>query len=176
MTIQQVLQRERQVWHKHFVPSLLAGALVALVSVLYESHFADAVLLGSIGASAVILTHATSHHLTTLHTIVLAYIAMMALSWLIVFISDVFMLSLSTETFLTVFLVSIGLYAVDAFHPPAISAATALITSGAPFSMLPLHIFAVLLVAFIGVRFVTYVARQQLSVREFGAEFKRHFV
>ncbi len=172
MNIQKWVQRERQVWHRHFLPSLLAGVLVALIAVLYESQFSNALLLGSIGASAVILTHSKSHHLAKLHTIIVAYIFMTAVSWLIVRVSELFSISLAVEAFLAVFVVSIVLFLLDAFHPPAISAAMSLISLKAPLVALPPQILAVLLGMFILIRLTTYIFSQHLSVSEFIHEFR----
>jgi len=54
-------KKERLLWHKYFVPSLLAGICVGLIAWFFELTISNILLFASVGASAVILTHSTSH-------------------------------------------------------------------------------------------------------------------
>jgi hypothetical protein len=74
------IKREKYLWHKHFIPSFIAGIAVGLLSFLYKATLSNIILFASVGASAVILAHSTSHHLLKLRTTIIAYITAIMVS------------------------------------------------------------------------------------------------
>jgi len=174
MSFKTFLRRERQLWHKHFVPSLIAGVGVAVITLIFEFTVANIVLFASVGASAAILANIRSHHLTKLHTAIVSYVIAILISFLLYFVNLQVRLPLALNLFFAVFLTSILIFLANSFHPPAISA-------GASFflferSLIDLfYLFLAIIILFIIIRFLTYIISQHLPVREFWKEFKREF-
>ena len=172
MEFNKLIKKEKQLWHEHFVPSLIAGLAVALISYGFQKTLSDIVLFASVGASAVILTHSRSHHLTRLRTTIEAYIIAIIVSSLIFFISLFLNLNISVSIFIVIFLVSILMYSINAFHPPAITASLSFILLERPIIDL-FYLFVAILILFILIRLLTYTLSQHLPVKEFLNEFKR---
>ncbi|MBN2567754.1 HPP family protein [Candidatus Woesearchaeota archaeon] len=167
------LKHERRLWHKHFMPSLIAGVIVAALSYAYQATISSIILFASVGASATILTHAKSHHLTRLRTTLGAYLIAIVISLCVYGLNQALPLHISVNIFLLVFLVGIALFLLDVFHPPAITASLSFILLDRPLIDL-LYLFCAILLLFIGIRFLTYVLSQHLPVGEFFQEFCRH--
>ena len=172
MDIQRLVKRERLVWHKHFIPSLIAGVAVALIALLYEMTISNIILFASVGASAVILTNFRSHHLTKLHTTIMAYIIAVVVSYLIFLINTKLPIPLVGNIFIAVFVVSMCLFLFNAFPPPAITASLSFILLERPPNDL-IFLFVAVILLLIAVRFITYVFSQHLSIYAFLKEFKR---
>jgi len=174
MNLDQIIQKERILWHRHFIPSLLAGVLVGLISFIYEATVSNIILFASIGASAVILTNSRSHHLTKLHTTIVAYFVTILISSAVYFFNVFIPLHISINIFLLIFLVGLALFLVNAFHPPAITASLSFILLERPLIDL-LYLFSAVIILFVLLRLLTYIFSQNLSVKNFIREFTRSF-
>lgn len=174
MKIKKWIKEEKIIWHQHFLPSLFAALIVAFISFVYEATISNIILFASVGASAIILTNSHSHHLTRLHTTIIAYIITVILSSLIYILKSFITLHMSMYLFLIIFLVGICLYLFNAFHPPAITASLSFILLERPLIDL-LYLFLAIVFLLISVRFITYVFSQHLSVNDFLTEFKQSF-
>ncbi|MBD3259087.1 hypothetical protein GF371_00485 [Candidatus Woesearchaeota archaeon] len=174
MNIHQWLKKERRLWHKHFVPSLIAGVAVAILTLLFEFNAFNVVLFASVGASAVILANLRSHHLTKLRTAIIAYVIAIIVS------TGVFLLNLlhnfdpAFNLFFVIFGIAILLYLLDSFHPPAITAGASFILLERPVIELGYLLIAII-VLLVLVRFAAYIFSQHLPLREFYEEFVREF-
>jgi hypothetical protein len=166
------ISKERKIWHDHFLPSLLAGLVVAFLSVVYQMTIANIVLFASVGASATILTNDTHHHLTKLRTTIFAYMIAIVISLSIYAVNQQLHMPLAVNLFFLVFLVALGLFLLNAFHPPAITASLSFLLLKSPVVDLT-YLLLEIIVLLIAVRFITYVFRQQLPVQEFLQEFKK---
>ncbi|KYK26765.1 hypothetical protein AYK26_04800 [Euryarchaeota archaeon SM23-78] len=174
MDVKKFLRKERLIWHKHFVPSLIAGIGVAIIALIFEFSVANIVLFASVGASAAILANIKSHHLTKLHTAIVSYVVAILISFLLYFINLQVRLPLALNLFFAVFLTSILIFLANSFHPPAISASASFFLFER--SLLDLfYLFIAILILFIIIRFLTYTISQHLPIKEFWKEFKREF-
>lgn len=167
------LKKEKKIWHKHFIPSLVAGVAVAFISFILEATLGDIILFASVGASAVILSNSRSHHLTNLRTAIIAYILSIIIAIFLYTINIFINLHISIYIFLIVFLVGISMYLLNAVHPPAISAAIAFILFQKPIIDL-LYLIITIFVLLVLIRLITYVLSQHLSIKEFLNEFRKH--
>ena len=175
MQLKKLIVKERLLWHKHFLPSLLTALVVGLLSFIYEYNTSSIVLFASIGASATILTHSRSHHLTKLHTTIKAYILAIIISLLVYLLNSVIPLHNSINIFLLIFLVSLSLFLTNAVHPPAIGAAISFILRKESLAELA-YLFTAVILLLIAVRFLAYLLSQHLSVKEFEKEFKKEYL
>jgi hypothetical protein len=168
------INRRKSMWHKHFLPSLLAAIVVAIISFLYEVTISNIILFASVGASAIILTNSKSHHLTKLHTVVISYVICIVVSMMVYVINIFILLHMSVNIFLLVFLVGILLFLFNVFHPPAITASLSFILLQRPAVDL-VYLFVAIIILLIIVRIATYKLSQHLSLRKFLNEFRRSF-
>ncbi len=174
MSFSTFLRKERILWHKHFVPSLIAGVAIAVIALIFEFTVSNIVLFASAGASAAILANIHSHHLTKLHTIIISYIVAIIVSLLLYFLNLILSLPLALNLFLVVFLIAIIVFLVNSFHPPAISAGVSFFLFERNLLDL-LYLFIAILVLFIIIRFLTYTTSQHLFIKDFWKEFKKEF-
>ena len=170
MDFHNLVLKERKLWHKHFIPALFAGLAAGIVSFFYQATPSNIVLFASVGASAIILTHSKSHHLTKLHTTIKAYIVAILVSIIMFYIKKLVVLHLSFQIFLVIFFVGIAILMLDAFHPPSISVSISFILTNHQISEL-LILFTQILVLLVIVRLVTYLFSQHLPIQEFLGEF-----
>jgi len=174
MDFDKFVKHERRIWHNHFIPSVLAGLLVALISLVFDLTVSNVILYASVGASAVILTNQSSHHLVKLHTTLVAYCVAIVLSLLLYYFNLAYPLHISLNMFLLVTFVGLGLFLFDAFHPPAVTASLSfLLLEGAVLDLL--YLFISVFVLLIMIRLMTYIVSQHLSLGEFVKEFKKSF-
>ncbi|MFH1978723.1 MAG: HPP family protein [Candidatus Aenigmatarchaeota archaeon] len=174
MDFKRFMKKERIIWHKHFLPSFFAAIIVAVLSFAFEITISNIILFASVGASAVILTNSTSHHLTRLHVVIVSYVIAIVVSYLIYFLNITVPIHMSINIFSTIFLVGILLYLSNSFHPPAITASLSfLLLERQAIDLVYLFISVILML--IAVRFVTYTIIQELPLKKFLKEFKRSF-
>jgi len=173
MGFKKFLKKKRRLWHRHFLPSLFAGIIVGLIAFLFEATIANIILLASIGASAIILTNSESHHLTKLMTIIYAYTISIIVSLIIYSVNLYFSFPVYLNIFLVVFIIGLALFLFDVFHPPVITASIAFIQLERPLIEL-FYLFAGIIVLLILIRLITYLLRQELSIKKFFREFKRN--
>ncbi len=162
----ELYRKEREVWHDHFVPGVVAGVVLAVITAFFRLTGSNVALFASIGASAVILTHKYRHKLTVLRTVLLSYILSGLVSVGIAQLPS----PVSVKVFLAIFLVTMLLYSVDVFHPPAVSASLAVILYNRPLIEL-LYVLLVTLAMFVTVRYIIYVYHEHLTPKEFFKEF-----
>lgn len=174
MDFKKFIKREKVLWHRHFIPSVIAGLAVALISFVYQITVSNIVLFASVGASAAILTNTRSHHLTRLRTTILAYIISIIISSFVYLINLFIPLHISINIFLLVFLVGLFLVLLNTFHPPAITASLSFILLERPVVDL-IYLFIAIIVLFVVIRLLTYTLSQHLSVKEFFKEFRKSF-
>ena len=167
------LKKERQIWHKRFTPSLIAGIAVALITLFFKMTASNIVLFSSLGASAAIITQKYVHKLTILRTVIQSYLVSLIVSFFVIFLIGYFKLSFTWSVLIVVTLVTLGVYLLDAFHPPAISAAISFILiDGGVWDTL-LIFFAVILLLVL-VKLLTYIFYyQHLKLKDFHKEFKK---
>ena len=68
MNIFQIFNKEKEVWHERFIPSIVAATGVLIITLIMQMKGFDIVLLTSISASLVILTNKQKHQLTVIGT------------------------------------------------------------------------------------------------------------
>jgi CBS-domain-containing membrane protein len=174
MNLSKFLKKERTLWHKHFIPSILAGLIVAFISLIYEMTVSNILLFASVGASAVILTNRSSHHLTKLFTVISAYFIAIFISIIVYYLNMIFIISMPINLFLLISIVGLCLFLFNSFHPPAITAAVSFILLGRPIVDL-VYLFLAIILLLILIRFIAYVSLQNLPITEFFREFELGF-
>ncbi|MBW2987654.1 HPP family protein [Candidatus Woesearchaeota archaeon] len=174
MQVSKWIKKERRLWHKHFVPSLIAGIAVAILTLLFEFNAFNVVLFASVGASAVILANIHTHHLTKLRTTIIAYVISIIVSIFVFLLNILRPFDLAVNLFLVIFGIAILLYLFDSFHPPAITAGASFILLERPVVDLVYLIMAII-VLLVLVRFFAYVFSQHLPMKQFYKEFAREF-
>lgn len=167
------LTKERAVWHRRFIPSLVAGLAVALVTIFFEMTTSNIILFASLGASAAILTHKYVHRLSILRTVLLSYLVALLLSIAVLFFIRRFSLPAWLSVLLTVTSVTLGIYLFNVFHPPAVGASLSFITfEGSTREML--IVFFSVLVLLVLIKLLTYVFYyENLQLRKFKQEFRK---
>lgn len=145
---------------------------MAIIISFYDATIANVLFLASVGSSAVILSSAQSRHLLELRSALVAYGAVAVLTPLIQVLSRLLLLETAILVGLVVFAVSITMFWLRAFHPPAISAAIAFVFFDAGVTDV-VSLFALVIVVFIGIRFLVYVSSQRNSPRKFWRKFRR---
>ena len=172
MNFDKIIKREKILWHNHFIPSLLAGLLVGLITFLYQATISNILLFSSVGASALILTNSKSHHLTKLRTTIISYFITIIVSLGVYYLNKLVVVPLYFNIFLLVFLIGIVMFLANSFHPPAVAAGIAFIVLDRGVIEL-LYLFFYIIVLLILIRFLVYTLSQHLSVKEFRKEFGR---
>jgi CBS-domain-containing membrane protein len=168
MSLIDYLKKERTIWHKRFIPSLIAGISVAIITFFFEMTASNIVMFASLGASAAILTQKQIHKLTILRTVILSYLIALIISLIVSHIP----VSFPIAALLVVTLTTIGLYLFDIFHPPAISAALAFIMiNGGIWE--DITIFIAVIILLIIVKILTYAFYyENLEMHKFFQELK----
>tara|TARA_Y100000310_G_C20664169_1_gene806521 strand:+ start:207 stop:770 length:564 start_codon:yes stop_codon:yes gene_type:complete len=166
-------KKERAVWHKRFVPSLIAGIAVAIITLFFEMTASNIVMFASLGASAAIITQKYVHKLTILRTVIESYLIALVVSLVVLFLLHQFSFSFSIAVLLAVTLVTLAIYLGDAFHPPAISAALSFILLDGNVWDTLLIFFSVIVLLII-VKLLTYIFYyEHLELNKFHHEFKK---
>ena len=173
MSFQDWVKKERTIWHKRFVPSLVAGIAVALITLFFEMTAPNVVLLASLGASAAILTHRHIHRLIILRTVIFAYLIALVVSLLIEYLGRLFQLPFSLLILLTVTFVTIAIYMFNAFHPPVVAASLSFIMFEGGFWELVM-IFVSVLILLVLIKLLTYTFYyENLKIKRFMYEFRK---
>lgn len=172
MNFKRFLKKERQIWHRHFVPSLVAALAAGLIAYIFEATTSNIILFASLGASAFILSNAEKHRLTKLKITVKAYTIAVILSVLLYYIDKIIPMHMCIKISILVFIVSMGLYLANAVHPPAVSASLSFILLERGLGELFMLLLAIILLLTM-MRAFTYVYSKDLSIRHFLHEFKK---
>ena len=167
------IKKERKIWHKHFTPSIIAALVVALVTAFMKLTVSNVILFSSVAASAFILTHSKSHHLTKLRTTLIAYLIAIIISGILFAINKIINLPTSVNLFIVIFFTGIGMYLANAVHPPAVSASLSFVLLEGYYISGLVSLFFAILVLLILVRLLTYVFSQHLPIKSFFKELKK---
>ena len=162
------LKKERTIWHKRFIPSLIAGIAVAVITFFFEMSASNIVMFASLGASAAILTHKQINRLTILRTTIFSYVIALIVSLIVSYLP----VSFPVAALIVVTITTVGLYLFDVFHPPAISAALAFIMiKGGVWE--DIVIFIAVIILLIIIKVLTYMFYyERLEVRKIFQEFR----
>ncbi len=169
MSLIDYLKKERTIWHRRFIPSLIAGIAVAIITFFFEMSASNIVMFASLGASAAILTHKQINKLTILRTTIFSYIIALIVSLIVSYIP----VSFPVAALIVVTITTIGLYLFNVFHPPAISAALAFIMiSGGVWE--DVVIFIAVIILLIIIKVLTYMFYyEHLEMRKIFQEVKK---
>ena len=175
MAINDWVARKREVWHKRFFPSVLAGVAVAFLTLIFKATTANILMFASLGASAAILTERGLHRLTILRTILLAYFFALIVGLLVLIPVHQFALPFGVSAFLSVALTILLMYLFNAFHPPAAAASLAFVTlDGGVFETTAIFFSVIVLLAITKIlTFVFYYERQE--TKHFLHELRKYF-
>lgn len=160
----------RVIWHNHFLPALIAGIGVFIVALLFEMNSANILMFASVGASAITISHKYRHHLTTLRTVILAYIASCIVSLFIGAMGANLGLSIPVQALVVVTSVSAAILYFNVFHPPAVSASLSFIMYNRNPSELVFLLVSIILLMIV-IRIFVYVWYEHLSLKDFVHEF-----
>jgi hypothetical protein len=125
MDFKKLVSKERQIWHRRLVPSIIAGVAVAIITLFFKFTASNIVLFSSLGASAAILTHDRIHRMNILRTVISSYFLALIISMIITWISNYFNLILPLQVLFVVTFSLLSLYMFNIFHPPAVAASLA---------------------------------------------------
>lgn len=168
-----VKKKERLIWHSHFQPALILGMAIIVSALLFDFlSGAGIIMLASIAASAVILTHKYRHHLTTLGTITSAYILGSILAIILIILLRLGYTPINAQVFIVLFVIGGLLYWLNLFHPPAVAFAMAFTIFERGIISYLFVLFAVI-VLFIIVRLAIYIVHEHLTIKDFVYEFIR---
>jgi hypothetical protein len=161
------------IWHGHFGPALTLGIIIIIFCLFFDMlSGAGMVMLASIAASAVMLTHKYRHHLTTLGTISFAYFIAAVFAVGLVPLLRIGRTPLKIQVFIVLFLVISILYWLNLFHPPAISFAMGFMVFEKGIDQyLLLLLFTLAL--FLVIRIIIYIGYEHLSIKHFVYEIVR---
>lgn len=162
-------KKERKIWHQRFIPSLIAGVAVAILTFFFQMTAHNVVMFASLGASAAILTHKYIHRLTILYVVIFSYLVALLVSLPIFYIfKDI---SFPLSILLAVTFTTLILYLFNIFHPPAISASIAFLLIQD--SMIErVLIFVSVIVLLIIIKLLTYFFYyENLELKKFHHEF-----
>ena len=172
MSIKDLLKEERTIWHKRFIPSLIAGVAVAIITFFFDMTASNIVMFASLGASAAILTHKYVHKLTILRTVIVAYVLALVVSIIVIYVGSYFNLSFSILALIAITLAVLLMYLFDVFHPPAASATLSFIMIDGGIKEDLIIFFAVIILLII-IKVLTYVFYYgRLEFRKIWAEVK----
>ncbi len=166
-------KKKRHIWHSYLDAGLLLGAAVALVfyflDVLSPSGI---VMVASMAGSVVVLTHKYRHHLTTLGTVFSAYVAAAVAVFILAYLFRLGAMPLLNQVVFSLIIITILLYWLNLFHPPAITFALAYLIF---FRGAASYIFVLFasLVLFTAIRLLIYVVHEHLDIGSFFREFVR---
>ena len=121
------VEHERQIWHDRFFPSLIAALAVLIITLVLQRSGFDIVLLTSIASSIVILTNKYKNRLTMLGTAIYSYIIAAVVGFIFLSIERFFNLSIVPISFLTIVTITLLIYLLDVFHPPAVGIALGIV-------------------------------------------------
>ena len=173
MSFKTWLTHERSIWHKRFIPSLIAGIAVAVISLFFKMTVSNIVLLASLGSSAAILTHKQVHKLTILRTVVISYAIALIVSVLAMFLVQFDTITFPIATLVAVTLTTIGMYLFDVFHPPAVSASLAFVMFNVSFWEIVVIFISVILLLILTKLMIYTFYYEHLEVKHFWNEFKK---
>jgi len=171
MSISDYLKKERKIWHRRFVPSLIAGMAVAILTVFFQMTAHNVVMFASLGASAAILTHKFIHRLNILYVVIFSYLVALLVSLPIFYLVKDFSYAFPTSILIAVTMTTLILYLLNIFHPPAISASIAFLLIQDSLTERIL-IFGSVIVLLIIIKLLTYFFYyENLTLKKFHHEF-----
>ena len=173
MSLKKFIKKERLIWHKRFIPSLIAGIAVAIITFFFKMTASNIVMFASLGASAAILTHKQIHRLTILRTVIFSYLISLFISGITLYFIHHYTISFSLAALIAVTLATLTMYLADVFHPPAVSAALAFVLLDGGFWE-TIVIFIAVIILLIIIKLLTYAFYyEHLEMDKFMREFKK---
>lgn len=170
MDIHKFIQKEREIWHDRFVPSIIAAIAVLIITIVLQKSGFDIVLLTTIASSIVILTNQHIHKLTVIGTTIYAYIVATLVGLLFIYLRERFVLSTPAVSFLTITTITLVIYLFNVFHPPAVGIALGIVLyKGTLVSLL--FILSITIVLFVVLKMVMYMYYEHLHLAKFQNEF-----
>ena len=116
MKLREFVKKERLIWHKRFIPSLIAGVAVAILTIFFQMTAHNVVMFASLGASAAILTHKFIHRLTILYTVIFSYLVALLVSLPIFYLIKGFPYSFPLSILIAVTMTTLILYLFNIFQ------------------------------------------------------------
>ncbi len=165
-----LINKEEEIWHERFIPSLVAGGTIFLITLLLEHRGFDIVLLTSISASLVILTSQYQHRLTVLGTAIYSYLVAAFVGFTLRWVLIHYQLGLAMVSFLAIVSITLIIYLLNIVHPPAVGIALGIVLYQGEMSNL-LIIFGLTFLMFFVVKFVMYFYSSKLVISKFHHEF-----
>tara|TARA_Y100000034_G_C6812069_1_gene365002 strand:- start:144 stop:638 length:495 start_codon:yes stop_codon:yes gene_type:complete len=153
---------------------MVAGVVVAVISLIFKFTTPNLLLLGTLGSSAAILTHQYVHRLTILRTVIFSYSIALVVSLILSDLGQKIAIPFPTAAFLAVSITTLLMYLFNVFHPPAVSASL---------SFFMLHgsigetiiIFISVIILLILVKLLTYAFYYgNVEMEHFLKEFKKY--
>jgi len=173
MSFLDFLKKERVIWHRRFIPSLIAGIAVGIITFFFEMTASNIVMFASLGASAAIITHKQIHKLNILRTVIFSYLISLIVSGVVIYLIHHYSLSFSIAALIAVSLATLFMYLGDVFHPPAISAALSFVLLDGGFWETIVIFFSVIVLLII-TKILTYIFYyEHLEMHKFKMEFKK---
>ena len=173
MSFLSFLKKERLIWHRRFIPSLIAGVAVAIICFFFKMTVPNIVMVTSLGASAAILTHKYVHKLTILRTVIAAYLIALVVGLSVLFFVHHYSLSFPWAALIAVSLTTLIMYLGNVFHPPGVSASLSFLMFDTGFWE-TITIFFAVIVLLIIIKLLTYAFYyEHLEMNKFKQEFKK---
>ena len=161
------LHHDLMKWPGHFTHALVLAIAISIAA-MFNSYLSAAgiIIMGSLGASAVILTHKHKHHLTTLGTITFSYFIATFLAIGVAIILRMLNAPLESKLIISIVVIGFSLFWLGIFHPPALAFGVAFMvfertTSGY------LIVFCAAIVCFVLIRMLIYMFYEHLSLKQF---------
>ncbi len=161
------IKKKRLKWHSSYDPAIVLFILIVAVAFGFNlMSGAGIVMLASITSSAFILMHRHRRHLTKLGTISSAYIVGAVLSAVLVLLLSYGGTDPRVQLFAVLFIITVVLYWLNLFHPPAISFAMAFTIFQRTATEYFFILFASIII-FIIVRLAAYIVYEHLTIGDF---------
>ncbi len=159
------------IWPGRFTQSLvLVGAII--FAALFSSRISGAgiLMLGSLVASSIIITHRHRHHLVTLGTIIFSYVIASIIAVGLAMGLVVLRAPFESQVIISIVIIVAALHWLDLYHAPALAFAIAFLGFGWGVEKYLLVLGAFILI-FIIIRLFIYTFYEHLSFRHFVHEF-----
>jgi len=161
------LKHDLMKWPGHFIHALVLAITIAIAS-MFNAYLSAAgiIIMGSLAASAITLTHKHRHHLTTLGTITFSYFIASFLTIGIVIVLRLLITPIESQLIIGVVVVGFALSWLGIFHPPALAFGIAFIVFERTVAGY-LLVFCAAIVCFVLIRMMIYLFYEHMSFKHF---------
>lgn len=160
-------------WHSSYNSAYVVGIAIVVAALLLDFLSTSGIIIvASIAASAVILSHQFRHHLTTLGTITFAYFISAVMAIPIAYIFRIGLVPMEVQAITMIIVIGYLLKWLNLVHPPAVAFAAAFLIYErgiAPY----LVIMLASIVTFAAIRLTIYIVYDHLTVKDFMKELVR---